>query len=580
MNYPVWDVPAPGLLIAAVAIVHVFISHFAVGGGLFLVLAERKARREGDGALLGFVRRLSLGFALLTLVTGALTGVGIWFTIGLVQPQATSALVATFVWVWAIEWTFFAVEIAAAIVYVHGWETLDARTHVKVGWIYFVAAWASLVAISGILSFMLTAGDWPRTQSLLDAWWNPTVLPMIALRTAVAVGLAGLYVLFAASFARDRALRGRVAAWATTRWIAPAAVAIPLVLLWYLGAADRAGVAVAETLGAESASPVALVSAVFGTAAAGQPIVRGAARVALAGIATLFVLALVVGLMRPRRYGRLEASALMALGLVSVGASEWVREGLRKPWVIDRYMFVNGVRVPATAADPFALPELERRGVLATARFAAAPAAWRPGDAAFEELPAAGRAALTEAAGRAIFQLECAVCHTERGHLGIRPRVAGKSTEAIAGILDRAAAARTATGEPGSWADPDVRVATWLGRRMPPFAGTAAEKRALAVHLARLGGDATAGLEPASSPPGGVAVFETHCAACHGPESAWPIEPRLRGRSADELYALIGRLPEVREEMPPFSGTEEDRRALSAYLGGRSQGPDALEVTP
>ena len=46
MNYPIGDVPASGLLIAFIAVVHVFVSHFAVGGGLFLVLAERKARRE------------------------------------------------------------------------------------------------------------------------------------------------------------------------------------------------------------------------------------------------------------------------------------------------------------------------------------------------------------------------------------------------------------------------------------------------------------------------------------------------------------------------------------------------------
>ncbi len=117
MNYPLWVVPAPGLLIAAVGILHVFISHFAVGGGLFLVLAEARARRQQDQALLGFLRRRSRDFVLLTLVAGALTGVGIWLTIGLVQPQAVSALVVTFVWVWAIEWTFFAVEITAAAVY-------------------------------------------------------------------------------------------------------------------------------------------------------------------------------------------------------------------------------------------------------------------------------------------------------------------------------------------------------------------------------------------------------------------------------------------------------------------------------
>ena len=70
MNYPVWAVPAPGLLIAAVAIVHVFISHFAVGGGLFLVLAERKARRDRTTGPARLRARLSRGFVLLTLVAG------------------------------------------------------------------------------------------------------------------------------------------------------------------------------------------------------------------------------------------------------------------------------------------------------------------------------------------------------------------------------------------------------------------------------------------------------------------------------------------------------------------------------
>ncbi|MCU0254978.1 MAG: cytochrome C, partial [Acidobacteria bacterium] len=112
MNYPIWDLQGSGLLIAIVSIVHVFVSHFAVGGGLFLVLAERKARRENDPALLGFVRYLSRFFILLTLVFGAITGVGIWFAITLVSPWATASLINTFVWGWAIEWTFFLTEIA------------------------------------------------------------------------------------------------------------------------------------------------------------------------------------------------------------------------------------------------------------------------------------------------------------------------------------------------------------------------------------------------------------------------------------------------------------------------------------
>ena len=83
--------------------------------------------------LLGYARQHSRFFILLTLVFGAITGVGIWFTIGLVHPAATSSLINTFVWGWAIEWTFFVAEIAAAMVYYYGWDRLSARVHMAVG---------------------------------------------------------------------------------------------------------------------------------------------------------------------------------------------------------------------------------------------------------------------------------------------------------------------------------------------------------------------------------------------------------------------------------------------------------------
>ena len=45
MNYPLWVVPYLGgtSVIAIISIIHVFISHFAVGGGIFLALAEEMA---------------------------------------------------------------------------------------------------------------------------------------------------------------------------------------------------------------------------------------------------------------------------------------------------------------------------------------------------------------------------------------------------------------------------------------------------------------------------------------------------------------------------------------------------------
>jgi mono/diheme cytochrome c family protein len=584
MNYPIWELPAPGLLIAAVAIVHVFISHFAVGGGLFLVLAERKARAEGDEALLGFVRSLSRFFVLLTLVLGALTGVGIWFTIALVHPQATSTLVTTFVWGWAIEWTFFAVEIAAAMVYYYGWDRLDARTHMRVGWVYFVSAWASLAVISGILSFMATSGDWVATRSFTDGFLNPTCWPTVALRTAVAVGLAGLYALLAASFLSDAGLRARIVRWSVLRWIVPAAVLIPATLLWYLSAAAGAGAAVAETLGATDAGAGALLAAVLSPSLpGGHPVVRQAALVTLVSAALLVTGALALAALRSRSFGRLEAALLMLLGFVSMGGAEWVREGLRKPWVIDRHMFVNSVRLPVptpgpTVEDPFDVDALDERGVLATARFARVPEGYRPGHPDFDALEPSARADLEAQAGREIFRLECTACHTEAGHLGARKLVEGRSVAALEALLGSLAQPVTATGEPTAWSDPGVRVETRLGRRMPPFVGTDAEKHALAVHLARLGGDAEAGSAIVTIDAGAEA-FDTHCAVCHGPDTPWPMADRHRGRSREEFYDLIGRLDEVREEMTPFSGTEHERAALAEHLAELAAAAAGEEAT-
>ncbi|CUU05648.1 hypothetical protein JGI2_01284, partial [Candidatus Kryptobacter tengchongensis] len=123
MNYPFWDVPliGGGILIGVVAILHVFVSHFAVGGGIYLALTERKAIKENDQKLIAYLKKHSKFFLLLTVVLGALSGVGIWFTIGLVHPSATSTLIHSFVFGWAIEWVFFIVEISAILIYYATW---------------------------------------------------------------------------------------------------------------------------------------------------------------------------------------------------------------------------------------------------------------------------------------------------------------------------------------------------------------------------------------------------------------------------------------------------------------------------
>jgi mono/diheme cytochrome c family protein len=572
MNFPIWELPAAGLLIAAVAIIHVFISHFAVGGGLFLVLAERKARREGDSAFLEYLKRHSRFFAVLTLVAGAVTGVGIWFTIALVNPAATSSLINTFVWGWAIEWTFFVIEICAAMVYYYGWDRLDARTHLRVGWVYFGAAWLSLVIINGILAYMLTPGAWIETRGFWDGFFNPTYFSSVVARTLVAVGLAGLYALWTISATDDEALKQKVSGYATSRWILPAAVLTPVTLIWYLNAAASAGVPVAGILGAPGGSAWAILrTGIVGSATSGYPTALRGLQFSLIASLLIVVLTLTIMARRHRNLGRLAAAALMVLGFVAFGGAEFVREDLRKPYVIGRYMFVNGVRLPALegtpqppaeaasqAVDPFSIVALNAHGVLPAAKWDNAPAAF---DSLAGFVPAAADtpegigvtggepAAWTEdnldvavAAGREMFKLECFTCHTLDGYLGIRPLVAGLSPTAITGTLDRLARPVDARGEPTSWEDPQFRLESWRDRRMPPFVGTDAEKEVLAMYLARLGG---ADLAAAARLGAGADYFESECVFCHGPGEDWPLADLLRGgsRTPEDFYELLGGCP-------------------------------------
>lgn len=564
MNYPIWQVPASGLLIAVVAILHVFVSHFAVGGGLFLALTEGKARRENDAGLLDYVRRHSRFFILLSLVFGAISGVGIWFTIALVHPAATASLINAFVWGWAIEWTFFVTEVAAAIVYLYGWDRLTAKQHVTVAWIYFVAAYMSLVVINGILAFMLTPGRWLETRAFWDGFFNPTYWPALAIRTLAAIGLAGVYALFTSSWITSDALQKKVKRYAVIGWVLPMAVLMPFALAWFFAAAERAGVPVAKTLGAASVSLRDLLSSLGGAKPSGQPMAQRALTTAMIALAAAIVLSLVSLATRNKGAVRVLTALTLVAGLFSVGGAEWVREDLRKPFVIGSHMFVNGLRLPppqgspaaaSLARDDFDVDAVTGTGLLATARWT------QP----LEQQPSAPPPVAYEIeAGRRVFNVLCSQCHTINGYLAIRPLVRGKSSVALERTLDSLAVPRDARGNPATWSTPGVTVATWRERRMPPFAGTAFEKHALAVYLASLGGGPIIPMAQAGG-VSGAAAFEKHCSVCHG-DGGIPIDVRVAGKSEQEIYSMIGRLPQLNPSMPDFDGTEEERHALAAHL--------------
>ena len=549
MNYPFWEVAfGSGLLVAIVSIVHVFVSHFAVGGGLFLVLTERRARRTGDTGLLDWIRGHSKFFVLLTVVFGAVSGVGIWFTIGLANPQATATLIRTFLWGWAMEWVFFFLEITAALLYLYGWDRLNAKTHLWFGWIYFITAYMSLVIINGIVTFMLTPGEWLKTGGFWDGFFNPTYWPSLLFRTLVAFALAGIYALVTGSRVRDRELRGRVIRWAG-RWILPSLALLPLAGYLYLEALPEAVRAVADGR---------------------MPSADHFGRVLLAASACALALTMVTQIIA-KRTPLILSLLVLASAFVALGAFEFVREAIRKPYVIHGYQYANGLYAPSsplwtneTPSPGFgalSITAAERDGYLPSARWA---------------LHRSIEGVDPIAAGRELFRFQCMACHTREGYRGLVPRLREKG--------------RTETGLKGMLSS----LEKMFGGVMPPFAGTKEEKAALAAYLASLtppgtpgdGGGETGTAETESTGadaasngsassdetvkvpplPDGEAIFGRSCEDCHDKDPEGELFVFFRDMTVPKIGEILADLTALDEDMPPFEGTDTEREALARFI--------------
>ncbi|MEE9442306.1 MAG: cytochrome ubiquinol oxidase subunit I [candidate division Zixibacteria bacterium] len=383
MQYAIWEpFLANSILIAVVAILHVFVAHFAIGGGLYLVLAEIWARRKNDDAHLGYVKKHSKFFALTTLVFGAVSGVGIWVTIGLIHPNGTKWLINNFVWGWATEWIFFFIEITAAMIYYYGWKRLSAKTHIAVGWIYFIAAWLSLVIINGILTFMLTPGEWLTTGNFWDGFFNPAYFAATLFRTCICLMLAGLYATVSVAKEKNRDLKVKIMRRNGWFIIIPLLVSIPFGL-WYYNV---------------------LPQSVTGAFLPGMvPTIALQVMIFSAGL--LLLLSVLSTLVFPRHTGYVSASILMLLGLMAMGGFEWSREAARKPYIIYDFLYSNNVLKSEEANLPSEKP---------------LPVKYPTGNR-----------------GRDLYLAGCRSCHTLDGYNSLGEQLAGVETEHIANIIPR-----------------------------------------------------------------------------------------------------------------------------------------------
>jgi cytochrome bd-type quinol oxidase subunit 1/mono/diheme cytochrome c family protein len=417
------------------------VSHYAVGGGLFLAFETRFAYKTNNRSYLAYLKRHAWFFILLTVVFGAISGVGIWWTIGLASPLATETLIHAFVFAWGMEYVFFLLEVVSAFVFYYYWGRLREKTHQTVGWIYAGSAWMSLVIITGITGFMLNTGSWPENQSFWVGLLNPQFVPQVLARTGGAFLLASLYVYLHAAVivnGDDPELRDLI----ERRSARPALLGAVLIVLggagWYafLPESARAALAAASVLN------VLMVLLFVLTV-------------------TVFVMLYLGPYKHPGWLSPGFAVLFLSLGLAAVTTGEYLREAVRKPYIIYNVVLSNQIladELPRHRRDGFLESGTWTRALVA-ARYPQLMEDGRVDEARLAALPEEQQVAL----GRVIFQYHCNQCHTaEEGFSAVRHLTRGWTPEMVRLIVEQ----------------PEK-----MHFFMPPWSGTAEEARLLARYM-------------------------------------------------------------------------------------------------
>jgi mono/diheme cytochrome c family protein len=385
MDFPVFHLDFFGnrLLIAFIASIHVLINHMlAVGAIPLIAWLEWRGIKTGDQRWDTLAYRLLVVCFVVTTSLGALTGVGIWFSTSLVNPHAIGSLIRVFFWAWFFEWTVFVAEVVLILIYTLSWKTEWARRnkplHLAVGVLLALNSYLTMVVIVAILGFQMDTGVWTVEPGFWTAVRNPIYLPQLAFRTPFALVTGGvLMLMLAAVFTRrDPEFRGRsvraISGWTLAfclPWLAGAWVywrAIPAPML------DNVPVALTTLTFQQFLDPLKLL--IMGSVAA-------------------MILVCLWGIAAPRRLPALVLVVPVLLASWQLSYFERVREFIRKPDIIQAYMYANALR-----PTDYAL--YAEDGLLAHSAYSPV-----------REVTDANRMQ----AGREMFRLTCSRCHTTHG---------------------------------------------------------------------------------------------------------------------------------------------------------------------
>jgi hypothetical protein len=363
----------PGLVIGGVAIFHVFLAQFAVGGGLLMCYFQWLAMTGRNPHARRFVDGYFKALVLVSFVVGALTGVGIWFTAIQVSPHTIGAMVENFHWIWAIEWTFFCLEIVSGYCFYRYHGRLSDRAAMTLLALYSFAAWGSLFWINGILSWQLTPGWWLQTHNVWHGLFNPSFWPSLLFRTVTSLVLAALAACLVINLMPGMARSARRSLITRAAHLMTPMVLMPLLGAWYLAAMppDSRGWA----LGGNVPMMLFLNVAILASLAVGAYAI--------------------VGLVVQRLYiNGATALLLLVLAFGATAGGEFVREGTRKPYSIRHVLFSNGI-------EPDQVALLREVGSVTGDRYPLREIASFPS----EQLRL----------GALVFRRQCSTCHTLHG---------------------------------------------------------------------------------------------------------------------------------------------------------------------
>lgn len=422
LYYPINDFGPvmKGLAIGGLGIFHVFLAEFAIGGGLLMCYFQWLAQARGHALARKFTDGFFKFVVLVSFVVGAVTGVGMWFTSIQVSPRTIGLMVFSFHWLWAIEWTFFCLEIASGyLFYRYGPRLTDpARMFLLV--MYAVAAWFSLFWINGILSWQLTPGSHDTANHLWPAFFNASFWPSLIFRTVTSMTIAALAACVVVNMLPKLEREDREELVHRSAWFLAPMVLMPLLSVWYFLAIPP-----------DSRSWV-----LGGSAAMTLFFTMGAGASVLIGAYAIF------GLLRQQLFiNGATATLLCVLALAATAGGEFVREGVRKPYTVRNLLYSNSIEEREVAA-------LRERGCTTDDPYPLLLANRPPTEQLVH--------------GAKVFRTLCSVCHTVDGANGLVPLMHTWSDQQLR--LNIAQLQRTKPF-------------------MPPFAGNAADVEALSQWL-------------------------------------------------------------------------------------------------